>query len=209
MHTILDTFFEREVDGYSVEVEVFVPNALTLGFPTIDEAYETMSRKLREAARNGTLAENLHTAAEDEGVDELESATLHSFSVEEEAQPTVAPTQDPDFEPFWNAQTTAGVAGGIVGGLSLILLCYLLSIYVRKNNQKPVGGERFDSVYITKMPPQMYNPAAGGSAPQGPQGGLGLGASGRPISATPEYEMTEAVKDDSVMNPMKVNWGEA
>jgi hypothetical protein len=208
----LSGLFRTAADGYHAECEVFVPNAYTLGYSTGEEAYDALSSQLRHAADDGTLAANLRQAAQDEGVSELEGATLSNVGTTEESYPTVAPTHEEGYTgAFWTNEKYALVGLGVFVIILVIPLTYLLCTCLVPScayccKSKQVDSDPFNNIFA-KAPPHSQN----SNAPPMAATGTGTGMQQPRVSAfvtygNAQYEMSSAPAGD-VTNPMKVKWG--
>jgi F0F1-type ATP synthase membrane subunit c/vacuolar-type H+-ATPase subunit K len=170
-------------DGIKVTYDIYVPNALQMGYSTAEAAYDAIDSALTTAFNNNKLYDKILTEAADRGSDAFSTASLAETFTDEPTYPTISPTNEPGSTNSDGSSTGGGgaagtvmIIAGVAFGICLVVACAYQGMIMVKGSSPAMATQEQDAVRPSTVPVTSnpmaatgtYEMAAPASAPTAP-----------------------------------------
>jgi hypothetical protein len=155
-------------DGIEVTYDIYVPNALQMGYATAEAAYDAIDSALTTAFSNNKLYDKILAEATSRGSAAFSSSTLAETFTDEPTYPTISPTNEPGSTNSDGSSTGLGVStdvlmliAAVVLGICLLCVCAYHGARAARNRRwKAAMAEQEMDVMRPSTVPTTTNPLA-------------------------------------------------
>jgi hypothetical protein len=153
-------------DGIKVIYDIYVPNALQMGYSTAESAYAAIDSALTTAFNDNKLYDEIISEAAERGSAAFSSSSLVETYTDEPTYPTISPTNEPGSTNSDGSSTGLGFAtdtliviAGVALAICLVIACAYHGAKAARNRKlraamasQEQGGVRPSTVPITTNP---------------------------------------------------------